>query len=264
MSATRVSLALAVALWVKSEPADACSCVEPEPEMISPSNVGLAPINARVRVALPGPGTGAGQHQIVLRVRGGKAVPVQRRESVVSSRVYVELVPEAPLAPDTRYEVAVVVKDRRPGTLVFGTFETGTETDTAPPTGGKLGKPEVYKTSPWSGTSCSIGSPWVSIPVTAKGSDPGHAGARSLYAVWVADAGGRIDTRAPATTFLAPVEGALTLGKTSYCDPDDFPLPPRGRLTIGVALIDEAGNHGAVQRMVIDVSAARAHPPRRR
>lgn len=39
MSATRVSLALAVALWAKSEPADACSCVAPEPEMLSPSNV---------------------------------------------------------------------------------------------------------------------------------------------------------------------------------------------------------------------------------
>lgn len=258
------ALACAVALVAQGEPASACSCVEPEPEMLSPASAGLAPRNARVRVALPGPGTGAGAHQIVLRVRGGAAVPVKRRESVVSSRAYIELQPESPLAPDTRYEVAVVVKDRRPSTLVFGTFETGTETDTTAPTGGTLGKPEVYKTSPWSGTSCSIGTPWVSIPVTARGSDPGHVGVRPLYAVWAADASGRLDTAGPATTFLQPSEGALTLGKTSYCDPDDFPLPRRGRLTIGVALIDDAGNRGAVQRMVIDVSAARGYPPRRR
>lgn len=258
------SLACAVALFAHGEPASACSCVEPEPQLLSPGSVGLSPLNARVRVALPGPGTGAGPHQIVLRARGGSAVAVKRTESVLSSRVYVELVPASPLAPDTRYEVALVVKDRRPGTLVFGTFETGAETDTAPPTGGTLGKPEVYKTSPWSGTSCSIGTPWVSIPVTARGSDPRHVGVRPLYAVWAADASGRLDTGGPATTFLHPSEGALTLGKTSYCDPDDFPLPRRGRLTIGVALIDDAGNRGVVQRMVIDVSAARAYPSRRR
>lgn len=262
MRPSRAWLLLLLAPLFQAEPAGACSCVPPRAVLISPAPGTPAPLNTRVRLALPGPGSGAGQEELVLRARGGAPVAVKRTDSALGALTHIELVPEAPLASETRYELAVVAKDRHPSTLVFGTFKTEKEADTTAPAGGKLDKPVVYKAKNWYGGSCGIGTPWATLSV-AEGKDQGRPGARLVYAVWSADGGGRLDTSSAPKAFLVASEGTLTIGQTSLCDPDDYPLPDKGRATLGFALVDEAGNRGAVQRVVFDISAAR-DPSRRR
>lgn len=259
MARLRLLALVGLAPLFRAEPAVACSCIAPSAVLLSPSPGAPAPLNARVRLALP---AGQGKHELVLRQHAGPVVAVKRSDSALGTLTHVELEPEAELSPDTRYELAIVERERHPSTLVFGTFKTGSARDSVAPTGGKLDQAVVFKARRWSGASCGIGTPWATLRAAA-GADPDRSAAQLLYAVWAPDAAGRLDTSRPPTAFLAASQGVLTVGKTSLCDPDDFPLPERGRVTLAFALLDEAGNRGPVQRVPLDVSAARDPSARR-
>lgn len=252
-----VSLVAACSVSFSATPSDACSCIAPTARMLSPGREAPAPLNTRVRVVLPSHyGTGV-EDRVQLRKPGGEVVPVTRRKSATSDQVFLELVPEAPLSPATRYEVALRRTDHRPSTLVFGTFVTSDALDTRPPVGGKLGTPRVFKANGWSGASCGIGTPWAEIDVPPT-EDPDRERARLLYAVWLPSASGKVDPRTPPTAYLEIAHGKLVIGKTSLCDPDDFPLPARGQVNLGLALVDEAGNFGKLARVALDIGRAKS------
>lgn len=96
--------------------------------------------------------------------------------------------------------------------------------------------------------SCAVSSPWAEI-FASGARDPDRDDASVLHAVWTSNDRGVVDLNAPPTAYLIEKNGKIKLGKTSYCDPDEFPLPAQGTVKIAIAAIDEAGNRSAVQRI---------------
>lgn len=237
--------------------ADACSCAAPEPHMLSPARLTKAPLNAHVRVAVPSYLTG----RLALRKHGGGEIAVKRIDSPVRGMAFADLVPEKPLEADTRYEVAFIRPDQHPSTLVFGTFVTGTAADTTAPIAPKLEKTTVNAQRSISFSSCSVNTPWVHIGASGA-RDPDRNDAQLLHAVWASNARGTIDLNAPPTAYLLEKDGKIKLGKSSLCDPNEFPLPAQGNLTLAIAAVDEAGNRSAVQKInvVVGRPPAEAQP----
>ena len=227
-----------------SHTAQACSCSAPRPHMLSPMREGKAPLNARVRVVVPTYLSG----QLALRKHDGADVSVKRIDSPLQSSAHVELVPDKPLDADTRYDVAFVNPKEHPSTYIFGTFVTGNALDTTAPVAPKIGKAVVNAHRSSMMTSCAVHTPWVQVP-SSGARDPDRDDARLLHAVWMSNSRGVVDLNAPPTAYLVENDGKIKLGRTSYCDPDEFPLPMAGSVTLSIAAIDEAGNRSAVQRV---------------
>ena len=88
--------------------------------------------------------------------------------------------------------------------------------------------------------------------------DPTRAKAQLLYGAWVGDASGKIDETKPPASMFALHQGTLVLGRSSGCDPHDFPLPATPFAWIGISAIDEAGNLSAMKKMRVDLKAGGA------
>jgi hypothetical protein len=233
--------------------AGACSCAGPKLTLLSPERVDDAPLNARVRVEAPVRQGGA-SGKIVLRAVGGAAIAATARSFSPGGAVEItELVPQAPLAASTRYEVALVDPEQYPSTIVFGTFRTGTATDTKAPRLDRVGAASAHRSKRPGGGSCQVPGPWVVIEGVGA-SDPGRAGAQLAFGVWLGDASGGVDASKPPTAIVTAFRGALHVGRTSLCDPRDFPLPKGKSVWLGVAAIDEAGNASAVRRVRVDLA----------
>jgi len=237
-------------LALTTHAAHACSCVAPQPHMLSPAHVGKTPLNARVRVVLPTylPG------RLALRKHDGAEVPVKRIDSPLQSSAHVELVPDNPLDADTRYDVAFINSKDHPSTYIFGTFVTGDVADTKAPVAPKIGKAVVNAHRSSAMTSCAVHTPWVQV-FLGGARDPDRDDARLLHAVWMSNSRGVVDLNAPPTAYLVEKDGKIKLGRTSYCDPDEFPLPTGGTVTLAIAAIDEAGNRSAVQRVNVTMTS---------
>lgn len=230
--------------------AHACSCSPPQPQLLAPMHTTNAPTSSHVRIALP---TYLNKGRVVLRQHLGAEVPSKMVESPMSSISHVDLIPEKPLAPNTRYEVALVRPEQHPSTLVFGTFATGQTVDTQAPSAPKI-KSTVVNGQRWSTmTSCSVNTPWIEMTLQTS-VDPARDDAQMLYGVWASNGRGVVDLNAPPTAFVQEEKGKLKLGRLSYCDFDEFPLPTKGSLTLAVAAIDESGNRSAVQRVTVTMS----------
>jgi hypothetical protein len=232
----------------------ACSCMGPDTTLVAPERVDDAPLNAKIRVEMPSPSS-----TLVLRVHGRTATVAATARAIATagSTTFVELTPSAPLEPSTQYEVATVDATQIPPNRVFGTFRTGRSTDTAAPRIDAMGPAVAYKNANPMGSMCMVPGPWVTIEgVVAE--DPGRRDAQLLFAVWLGDASGAIDTKKPPTALLTAHAGRLDLGRTSLCDPRDFPFPTSGNAWLGIAVLDEAGNTSAVRRMRVDLAGARA------
>jgi len=198
--------------------------------------------------------------KIVLRKHQGADVTVKRIDSPLPSMAHVDLVPAQPFEADTRYEVALVNPAEHPSTLVFGTFVTGTSADTTPPSPPQISKTIVNGRRSSAGTSCAVGTPWAEVFLSG-GRDPDRDEAELLYAVWASNAQGILDLNGPPTAFLVEYKGKLKLGKTSYCDSDEFPLPRQGAVKLAIATVDEAGNRSSIQRVgLVMTPAAEANP----
>ena len=253
-------LALAViaapAILAGAADARACSCGGPHVRYLTPDRVDDAPINTRVRFEVPihsGPG-GTARH--VLRVPGSTAeIAVAEQRFAGGGVEVVELTPRAPLSPSTQYEVAVIDPAEHPGTLVFGTFRTGTTADTTAPTFKQGGAAEAHRNVRFGGGDCSIRGPWIDVN-GLEAADPSRPNAQILWGVWPRGPSGKIDPSKPPATVVQPWRGVLTIGRRSLCDPRDFPLPDAGVLTFGIAPLDEAGNAGPLKTYRVDMSAA--------
>jgi hypothetical protein len=250
-SVITISLALLAApLLLLNHDANACSCSPPQPKMLSPARLSSAPVNSRVRVVLPKFLKG----NLVLRKHKGADVPFQRIDSSNQYMPDVEIVPKSKLDSNTRYEVALVNPEEHPTTFVFGTFVTGSDIDSVAPTDAKITRTVVNAHRSSVMTSCAVGTPWVQVFLN-KSEDPGHTDVPVLYAVWASTGKNKIDLNAPPIAFVEEKDGILKLGRTSYCDPDDFPLPMNGSVSLAIAAVDQAGNRSALQRTTVVISS---------
>jgi len=246
-----ISLALLAApLLLLSHDANACSCSPPRPKMLSPARLSNAPVNTHVRIVLPKYLKGT----LAFRKHQGADVPFQRIDSSNQYMPDVEIVPNGRLEPNTRYEVALVNPEEHPSTFVFGTFMTGSDIDSVAPTNPKITRTVVNAHRSSAMTSCAVNTPWAQIFLN-KSEDPEHTDVPVLYAVWAATGKNKIDLNGPPIAFVEEKDGKLKLGRTSYCDPDHFPLPKNGSVSLAIAAVDQAGNRSAVQRTSIVISS---------
>jgi hypothetical protein len=239
-------------------------CMRSPVRILTPNGTREVPLNARVRAEVGNQQVDFSKGaRIVLRVPGGAEVPVTSRGPLPDKGIsgVVELVPRALLAAGTQYEVALIVPTAYPTTTVFGTFRTGTATDTRKPELDPLAAVSVQgvkKPAPSPGgfvvitSSCGGDTPHVIIDAVAS-RDPQRPEAQLLYGVWLGDAAGRIDVTTPPTGIFEPQEGKLVIGAASICHMD-FPFPKAAFAWMGIAAVDEAGNPSAPRRLRIDLT----------
>jgi hypothetical protein len=263
-----VALVIVSAALVSTErEVGACSCAGPDATLVAPERVDDAPLNARIRVEIPSPSStsaalsptsAAAAGGVVLRVHGRAATVAATTRAIATggSTSFVELTPSAPLEPSTQYEVATVDTSQVPPSRVFGTFRTGRALDNAAPRIDAMGPAIAFKNANPMGSMCMVPGPWVTIEGVVA-DDPGRRDAQLVYAVWLGDASGAIDTKKPPTAVATAHAGRLDLGRTSLCDPHAFPFPASGAAWLGIAVMDEAGNTSAVRRMRVDLAGAR-------
>jgi hypothetical protein len=250
--------ALSAAVASGEREVGACSCSGPETTLLGPERVDDVPLNTKVRVEVPAQSIGGVGAVPMLRVHG-RATPIATTTRVIAPggwASFVELTPSAPLEPSTQYEVATVDTSKVPPNRVFGTFRTGRATDTTAPRVDSMGPAVAYKNTNAMGSMCMVPGPWVTIEGVVA-DDPGRRDAQLVFAVWLGDASGAIDTRKAPTSLERAHGGRLDLGQTSLCDPHAFPFPKTPFVWIGIAAMDEAGNTSAVRRMRVDLAGAR-------
>ena len=245
-----------IGLGVFARDAGACSCMPPEPTLLSPQRATDVPINAKVRLEMPS--YGVPNAQIVLRVHGGANVDTKSRKTGGQRVEVVELTPLAPLAPDTRYELVTIDAQRHPPNHVLGTFKTAANavTDATAPRIDKMGSVFAERTGQLR-TSCSVPGPWIVVN-DLWASDPGRPGAQLVYGIWLGDNAGNMDTSKMPTRILRPSGTSLVIGQASSCHFQDFPIPSTPFTWIGIAAIDEAGNQSAVKKVRVDLAGAKS------
>lgn len=246
------TLALAVC-FAPTHDARACSCVGPQVSLLSPRAGTTPPTTAHVRIFAP---SGAGG-SFVLREPGGAPVKAAITRGAMGSVDLLELAPEAPLAPGTRYEIAHVVPERYPSTYVFGTFRTGAGADAAAPRIDALGAVTAQQNLHAASSACQSGAPYLLVE-GLRASDPGGDPARLLLAAWLLDASGKVDVKRPPAFVTGFGDGRATLGNTSICDPRHLALPKAPSVKIALAVVDDSGNASAPR--VVQVSLAGITP----
>jgi hypothetical protein len=201
-----------------------------------------APTNTHVRLE------GSYQGTLVLRAHGGGDVPTRVR--LIGGLT--ELVPTQDLAPNTRYEVAIVNPGSHPPAHVFGTFKTGTARDTTAPQLDSLGHQGTHLNLHAIGSACQVRGPWISL--TGFAAHDERPNAELAFGVWSADANGKIDTvnRSPDALLFA-YSGTITIGQASACDFHAFAFNG-SVVSLAVAAIDEAGNVSRGIRFRADLS----------
>jgi hypothetical protein len=254
-TAAVLTFAMAASAAALVRDAGACSCLGPQLRLLSPDRLDDAPRNVHVRLAMPSqPQTGGSR--VVLRAHGSRAeVATTSRSRQYGMVTHVELVPSAPLAANTQYELATIDPAAHPPETVFGTFRTGSSSDTTAPRLESTGQAAAKVNPHASGAACGIPGPWVVIE-HIRANDPGRDDAQLAMAVWLGDASGRIDDTLPPTAMEKLAAGGILLGPASLCDPRSFPFPKTRTMWIGLAAIDEAGNRSATRRVRIDLAGA--------
>ena len=227
----------------------------------------IAPLNARIRVSLPeswptttldcsgaygSPTASAcrpGRMSLVLRTAPGTGAKVDdvattQRESRSGEVATVELVPERPLKPNTRYEVwhrdaAGVHRSR-----VLATFETGLTTDTTAP----LWRGIQSARRMTSQLECDVDGISVLAWIPTDESTPR---AQLRFGIWLADDSGTLDYGSPPLLFAEGVDDMSARVR----DPEVVRIPigtgakndfvfPKGKrfVKIGIRAFDLAGN----------------------
>lgn len=244
--------------------ASACTCRGAELDIIGPSHIDDAPLNARIRIEVPSRGTQFQAKSAVVRVSDtGAVADVTERDWKDGSVIFVELTPTKPLATGTRYEVAFIDPDPKayPKTTVLSTFKTGTAVDTTPPKLDAVGSAVAKGDPRASGSSCGVQGPWIVVSGIVA-SDPGRPQAKLMFGIWSADATGNLDTSKPPATLVEKWDDSVYIGKRSLCDTHDFPIPMNApSMTIAIAAVDEAGNMSTPRRLPkISLAGIGAHP----
>jgi hypothetical protein len=258
MSVTIRALPISLGLLLFPRDAAACSCVPPEPQLLSPERSVAAPLNTKIVVLVPS--HLAGRLELA-RVGAKTKISAREQRRVLGDVIQLEISPASPLEPGARYSVSWVDPSESPSTLVFGSFKTADMRDDKPPSLAKLGTATPYRLRNPMGSMCQTAHPWVEISAV-EGSDPGRAQARLLYAVWVDDGTGKLNTKLPPSALLPLDEkGVLRIGNASLCTPLKFPFPNRPQqLVLAIAAVDEAGNTSPARSVRVALGAAQ--PPK--
>jgi hypothetical protein len=222
----------------------------------------LAPLNARVHVEMLSPSYHFGRELGSVEVepamvslwqrpaRGpAAAIAVTRRLLVSARQRIVELVPEAPLQPHTLHDVVLDAGGRRE---TLGQFQTGASLDRAPPQweGILLISYQENETP----NSCETRKPYIKL-ARGEAQDPDSPLSTLAYALWAADAAGRIDYRRPPLLYEFSASRILYLGQPGQCSLDNFTLPLKARsLRLGVRLVDPAGNASTPSEITVDLT----------
>lgn len=231
--------------------ASACSCGDVEGVMLSPARDLPAPLNTHVLVDAYNAGRAPG-HDPVLRVHGGAEVPITWAKVTTRDFPSIEIVPKAPLAPRTTYEVGIKDPRQHPQLFVFGAFTTEDASDTKAPTLNGLGPVTVRRNPVLAAQICGYVGTWLSLDGISA-TDPGRPNGRMALYVWGADAKGVVDDRKQPLTIEVIAGGRAEIGRETICDRHrGVPLPTSGVASLGVAVADEAGNRSPTQRIKVD------------
>jgi len=176
----------------------------------------------------------------------------------------VELVPSAPLAPRSVYEVWLVDRSPFARTILAGAFRTGAERDASPPVWGGLTGARVDDPMWPHATITLAGDCGESLYVDLSGppaSDEGPV----LYGVWTSAATDALDYSAPPVAILraGSTSTFLSIGRLG-CWPVEVPLPKADSLRVGVVAIDLAGKRSAPSDLVLDLRSPPGQAKRRR
>ncbi|HEU4728258.1 MAG TPA: hypothetical protein VFT22_10225 [Kofleriaceae bacterium] len=227
---------------VRAAPAEACSC---EPPRVWAVIQKTAPINTHVMLWFAD-GTYKKAPAFTLReARGTQAIAFDRHDVKAGSFTVAELVPKQPLRAKTAYQIF----DRGGGQVLE--FTTTDENDTKAPEW-KGTRAASYVRHPGGCCACNTGNPYVRVDTGAFSDD--HGKDTVVFAVWIADAGGKIDYKQPPATYVQPWKTELALGHPSTCASSNFDLPAGKTLHIGVRPVDLAGNVGTASELKIDLS----------
>jgi hypothetical protein len=149
----RLGVLFAAVVLLRSSAAHAWACADEVAAELESLRVAKAPLNAHLRIRFLARPTPADLAEISLRAANGKAVSFRARELpeyYVPPRVddgyhptvLMELIPVRKLQPNTKYEISWRMSKRakviwpgpwRSDVLSVGTFTTGSQTDTSPP-----------------------------------------------------------------------------------------------------------------------------------
>lgn len=174
--------AVALAACVTSRASDACVIVTPQ---VATPTLQDAPLNTHVWLSsLPIPLFSGATFALVRSDARGQPIELDMRSWEEPSQVW-QLVPAAPLAPRTRYEVWGLPRSRKEPVLV-ATFRTGSAVDTAAP---KAPRIRHVVRSP-SAMGCP---PFLAVEGEAGADESGPV----LHALWFARKDERIDYDAP-------------------------------------------------------------------
>jgi hypothetical protein len=204
----------------------------------------VAPRNTHVWISLP-----LSLADVQATLKGPGAGPVDLRRYGAGEERIIEMVPRAPLAGHARYEVLL-------GSEVVGQFLTGDTMDQTPPTWDGLQSGQV---APGSDAGCGSGEMIVVLGL-GKRDDDATPAAYLRYAVWIGAPGKELDYGQPPRTVISAARDHLALGRESRCNPSNFDL--QGTFSVGVRVLDLAGNAGEPSEADITVPARATAPPR--
>jgi hypothetical protein len=204
----------------------------------------------------PAPGTGTTNADVTFT----------ERDTVRSAYAEAELTPNAPLAPDTRYELWLEAPERA---RVLGTFVTGRITDTTSPVWSGVtsagfsdqaadaakahpGRLQIHE--------CDAGRElWFRFRAATDDVTPPNA---VRYGIWIAAAGSSPDYQQPALAYLDPgylqadatglPSVTVSLGGGLCQDFDLGALDLVGRRKVGVRAVDVSGNASAPSEVTVD------------
>lgn len=227
---------------IRPAPADACSCIAPRVRAMIQKT---APTNTHVMLWFT-KGLYAKAPAFTLREAGRKrSIAIDRHDIKAGSYTFAKLVPKQPLRATTAYEVVDAAGDK------ILEFTTTTGEDTEVPVWDGM-QEASYVQQPGACCMCNTGKPYLSVDTGAFSDD--HGTNAVVFAVWTADASGKIDYKQPPTTYVPPWKTEFTLGHPSTCGGSNFDLPVGKTFRIGVRPVDLAGNVGTVSEIEIDLS----------
>lgn len=234
-----------------SSSAEACSCVHPGYELLSPAADAPAPRNARVRVAFS---SGWGHSvSVVLRTASGLTLPTRSTTIQAGGLSVVELAVKRALPANVAVEVIALEGEVA---TVVGRFTTGRTLDNRAPRWAGVSRALLVDTRrrrAASARTCSSASRYAVLR-GASATDDQTSASGMLYAVWLADRRGRADTALPPLALVPMRDGRLWLGSRDPCDRVKLRFPS-GPVKLAVAAVDAAGNRSPAR--VIDLRLRR-------
>ncbi|HEY3593773.1 MAG TPA: hypothetical protein VGL13_07865 [Polyangiaceae bacterium] len=250
-----VAMALAFSMaWFPSELGRA-GCAVPEPTLLLPVDGQQAPLNSRITLTLGG--RQDVYRKLALRPVGGRAISVLQSEVPGGPGTkLVQLAPDAPLAPNTRYEVVAFRPEGwHPRELIFGTFETGAQSDSsAPNIVTASARAFEYREGP------DAMRRWVELTVRTEDGD--HAGTTStpmrrstakMFAIWLPNAAGRTKTSGSPDLHLFQDGAVVRIGVPEPCGMGNASVRwPSTAAELGVAAVDESNHRSTVVRVRVD------------